>query len=119
MLSDADWLDSVASMVASKPPEKWLDQDEQSFAEHVAELAARFLRTESIAFDQKGNYKDGSLRLCVTLPDGTEKKQILSTNKSDQKEIESVQKEIERLIKEHGELALVAASKAVWENLKG
>lgn len=119
VLSDKDWLDSVASMVASKPPEKWQDQDEQIFIERLSELASRFVRTEGVAFDKKGNYAHGSMRLCVTLPDGTEKKQVLATSKSDQKKVSDLQSEIECLIKENGDLALVAAAKAVWENLKG
>lgn len=119
LLSDNDWLDSVASMVAAKPPEKWADQDERIFNEHLSELAGRFVRTEGVAFDKKGNYESGSMRLCVTLPDGTEKKQVLTAAASDRGTISALQETIQKLIKEHGDLALVAASKAVWENLKG
>ncbi len=119
ILSEADWLDSVASMIASKPPEKWVDQDVQIFNEHLSELASRFVRTESVAFDRKGNYAHGAIRLCVTLPDGTEKKQVLSVSADEHEKIEEIQDEIQKLIKENGELALIAASKAVWDNLKG
>lgn len=118
MLSDVEWLDSVASMLAAKPPEKWLDHDEQGFLENMAELTSRFMRTEGVAFDKKGNYKSGSMRLCVTLPDGTEKKKVLTVSDDNKKQIAELEKQVEKLIKEYGDLALVAASKAVWSSLK-
>jgi hypothetical protein len=118
MLSDNDWLDSVASMVAKKPPEKWLDSDEQVFNENLASLASRFIRTEGVAFDTKGNYASGSMRLCVTLPDGSEKKKVLTASDSDQKLISELENKFKKLIKDNGDLALIAASKAVWDNLK-
>lgn len=119
MLNEEDWLDSVASMVAKKPPEKWVDTDEQVFTENLAELSSRFSRTEGVALDRKGKASEGSMRLCITLPNGEEQKKVLTTSKEDQKRIAEIEAKIKKLIKDEGDLALMAASKAVWDNLKG
>ncbi|NCC60105.1 MAG: hypothetical protein EOM12_04025 [Verrucomicrobiae bacterium] len=119
VLDEDDWLASVASLVVSRPPDKWRDRDEHLFNENLHELVAQFLRTESVAFDRKGNAVTDALRLSVTMADGTEKKQVLAMNAKDEKKVASLQKQFEKLIKEHGDVALLAASKAVWKNLRG
>lgn len=119
ILSEKDWLDSIASLVVSKPPEKWTDEDEQEYNQGVSELGGQFLRTEGIAFDSKGNTRNGALRICVTLPDGSEEKKVLAINKEDEKDISDLQCKIKELITKHGDVALVAASQAVWDELQG
>ena len=49
-LPETDWLESVASYLALKPPSKWHDVEEEVFSYELSQYAARFHRVESIAF---------------------------------------------------------------------
>ena len=114
-----DWLNSVASVVVYKPAVKWTDQDEDKYEQQLPELTSRFARTEGFSFNKGKGDKTGSIRLCVTKPTGEEKIQVLTTSDSDLEKVSEIEGKIQRLIKEHGDLALVATSKALWNNLKG
>ena len=118
-LPEGEWLDSIASLVSSKPPDKWLDQDEDVFYERLAEYVTRFLRTETVAFDQNVVKGSEAFRLCVTQASGEEKKQIISIDETDHKKVLQIQNKIEKLLEGHGDVGLVAASRALWRNLKG
>jgi len=113
------WLNSVASVVVYKPAEKWIDQDEDKYKQLVFELTTRFSRTEGFSFNKNSKNNTQSVRLCVTKPNGEEKAQVLLATSVDDKEIQEVEKQMQNLIKEHGELALLAASRVLWDNLKG
>ena len=72
-LPESEWLESLGSLVALRPPAKWNDGDEGLFARELGALAGRFRRVESILF-AKGTRPNNSvgIRLAVTRADGTE-----------------------------------------------
>jgi hypothetical protein len=49
-LPESDWLESLGSYLALKPPSKWHDAEEDAFDSELAQCATRFHRVESIAF---------------------------------------------------------------------
>ena len=50
-LTEADWLESVGSHLALKPPSKWHDAEEDFFNAELSHSAALFHRVESVVFD--------------------------------------------------------------------
>lgn len=76
-LANREWLESVASCLVHKPPRKWNDDDVLASQLALADLAARFRRTEEVALSEtQVEYDDTighALRLSVT--DGTGQEQ--------------------------------------------
>jgi len=120
-LSVEEWLESVASLVQSKPPESWGDNDESLFHTKLSELTARFFRTEAVLFgsvaSSKGRGAATAVRICLTRGTGVERKQVFSMGKRENQKVKLIQKKIENLIEEHGELAILAVSQALWQKL--
>ncbi|MBI2918284.1 MAG: hypothetical protein HYY01_09845 [Chloroflexi bacterium] len=61
-LPEQEWLESVASLVANKPPRQWNDQDSLQFGMVLAGLAGQLLKVEQIVAEHKSNTdeKDGA-----------------------------------------------------------
>ncbi len=120
-LSEEEWMESVASLVQSRPPEFWGDNDESLFHTKLSELTARFLRTEAVVFSSlttsEGKDKTKTVRLCLTRITGSERMQVLSMGAKEIGKVKLLQNQIEKLIEEHGELGMIAASQALWQNL--
>ena len=49
-LPEREWVESVGSLLCSKPPAKWLDADVAMFRDELARLARQFRRVESTVF---------------------------------------------------------------------
>ncbi len=47
-MPEVAWIDSIGSLVCSKPPRLWSDSDEQTYYEKLAQICARFQRVESM-----------------------------------------------------------------------
>ena len=77
-LPDREWLESVASCVANKPPSKWNDGDKVSYRVALAQLAGRLKRTEEIALERGELPVTGRIiRLGVTDDTGHEQREVL------------------------------------------
>lgn len=123
-LSKQEWIESVASLVQSKPPEQWNDNAEALFLTGLNDLAARFYRTEATLFTSKHLTTEknaGNLfRLCLTKGTGQEQKQVFSVNEDDSEKVDNLKKQIEKMIKQYGDQTMTAIVKALWdENLGG
>lgn len=117
-LQDKPWLESVATLVGKKAPERWRDIDEVFFFERLATLVPRFKRVESIGFT--GGDVDAAsfrrcLRLTVTRPDGSEVDEVLHWSPDEDQSLHSVEKALSKLIQKHGKIALVAAASLLWQ----
>lgn len=117
-LPEKEWLESLGSLVNSKPPSKWIDSDRPRFTENLKQLAAQFKRVESIAFDaKKRKVHDSGVRIAVTRSDGAEVDQVLYISDQDEKKIAELEKTVVAVLKKSGNLGLVAASRAIWNSL--
>lgn len=117
-LTNTQWVESVATLVAKKSPERWRHIDESIFFESLEALVPRFLRVESIHFNGAtiaGADSSRCVRLTVTRPDGSEVQEVLSWNPEDDDRLESIKTSLRSLIGEHGNIALAAAAGLLWK----
>ena len=117
-LSETKWIESVASFIISKPPSYWVDSDESTFQNKLAEFAERFKHVESIYFGMI-DIPEGSegIRLSITRSDGSERAGVVYPRPEAEKELADIQKQIQALLKKHNRLGLAALACAVWEEL--
>ena len=117
-LSETKWIESAASFIASKPPSYWVDSDESTFQNKLAEFAERFKHVESIYFGTIG-IPEGSngIRLSITRTDGSEHAEVMYPRPEEEKELADIQKQIQALLKKHNRLGLAAIARAVWDEL--
>lgn len=119
-LSNTQWIESVATLVAKKSPERWRHTDESIFFENLGALVPRFLRVESIHFNGTnvtGADSSRRVRLTVTRPDGSEVQEVLSWDTEDEDRLESIKTSLRSLIGEHGNIAFAAAAGLLWQQL--
>ncbi|GKT08381.1 hypothetical protein DSTSK_16860 [Desulforhabdus sp. TSK] len=121
-LPNTQWIESVATLVARKAPERWRDIDEVFFFERLASLVPRFKRVESIGFN--GDAEDAErfqrcIRLTVTRPDGSEVEEVLHWSHEEDRSLRSVEKALSKLIQDHGKIALAAAARLFWQQQAG
>jgi hypothetical protein len=118
-LSESDWLESLGSSLALKPPARWQDADEDAFAQELGSLATRFHRVESIVFAKGMPSKNGAgIRLTVTQANGTEHEQVVHFSTGEETELRDMQKRFESLLAGDRRLGLAAASRAIWAALE-
>jgi len=118
-LSENEWLNSVGSVLALRPPEKWKDEDEDTFHRELAALSAHFKRAESAMFSQGRNGKTGrNLRVTITQADGKERQEVIHIEEDEEKLLRDLQEQIRAVIAGNGRLGLAAASRVIWSQLK-
>ncbi len=116
-LSDEEWGESIASLIVSKPPSQWLDRDESSFIYNLGELAARFKRAESTAFETSGTVIENALRICLTRSDGEERTKIISTSERSDFSLTLIKRKLDSIINEYGPESLIALSDILWQKM--
>jgi hypothetical protein len=118
-LAEGDWLESVGSLLALRPPKKWKDEDEDAFMRELESVAGRFKRAESASFGNRANKKasDG-LRIAVTQADGTERQEVIHFDGDEEKLLNELQDQISAIIAKNQRLGVAAASRAIWAKLK-
>jgi hypothetical protein len=114
-LTESDWLESIGSHLALKPPSKWHDNEEDVFNTELTHVSELFHRLESIAFNgQKGTRDQSAIRLAITLATGVEHQQVIHFNASDEHLMNDLQRRFDDLLASNDRLALAAASRAIW-----
>lgn len=117
-LSLLKWVESIASLLVSKPPEKWIDRDELLFEEKMAEYSSRFIRTEAAVFTDNTSSAQSYVRLCLTKTDGNERKRVIADDLDEESAI-ALQKQLEGFVEKNGQKSLIAISNFLWKNLEG
>ncbi len=118
-LSESEWLESLGSFLALKPPAKWHDAEEEAFTQELGVLAARFRRVESIVFANGKPAKNAiGVRLAVTHANGAEHEQVVHFTTDEERELRSIQKQFALLLTGNRRLGLAAASRALWPVLE-
>jgi hypothetical protein len=118
-LPESEWLESIASYLALKPPSRWHDSEEDVFENELSQLALRFHRVESIIFTggPAGSSLTG-LRVAITHSDGVEHEQVVHFAVEEEGELLELQKRFEVLLANDRRLGLAAASRAIWKSLE-
>lgn len=118
-LPESDWLESLGSYLALKPPSKWHDTEETLFTGTLSELAERFHRVENIMFAEGNSAQNGfGLRLAITQSNGAEHEQVVHFAAEEESQLRTLQRKFEHLLANHRRLGLAAASRAIWETLE-
>lgn len=118
-LPEVDWLESVGSFLALRPPSKWKDGDEDTFNRELETLAGRFNRVESLSFGKAANVSGKvGMRIAVTQADGSERQEVIHVEPEEEKELKRMQDQISALIEKNNRLGVAAASRAIWARLK-
>ena len=118
-LSEVDWLESLGSFLALRPPSKWKDGDEDTFNHELEMLAGRFKRAESLSFGRAANTSDKiRMRIALTQADGSERQQVIHVEPDEEKELKQMQEQISALIEKNNRLGVAAASRAIWSRIK-
>jgi len=119
-LAESDWIESLGSHLAFKPPSKWHDAEEDLFKSELPQFASRFVRVESITFGNGKPSKDAvGVRLSITYADGVEHEQVVHFTEHEEASIRKLEVEFENLLRNDKRLGLAAISRAVWTTMKG
>jgi len=117
-LPDAEWLESLGSLVASVPPSKWVDADEDKFVHELSQLISRFRRVESVGFGRAKRTNDESaVRVTITKSDGSEVDNVICVSKSEEVEVAAIEAQITSLLGEQRRIGLAATARAFWKVL--
>jgi hypothetical protein len=118
-LPESDWLESLGSYLALKPPSKWHDAEEDLFDSELAQCATRFHRVESIVFaGGKSPTNAVGIRLAITQANGVEHEQVVHFTAEEEQQLRGLQAQFETLLTKDKRLGLAAASRAIWANLE-
>ncbi len=114
-LPEADWINSLGSLVALKPPANWQDADEDVFALELGRLAGGFRRVESRLFGRAApSAENVGVCLTITQATGFEQEAVIYSRPQEEPRIREMQSEFESFLAQHGRLGLGAASLALW-----
>lgn len=118
-LPESDWLESLGSYLALKPPSKWHDVEEDAFNSELAQCATRFHRVESIVFaGGKSPTNAVGIRLAITQANGVEHEQVIHFTADEEQLLRGLQAQFEILLTKDKRLGLAAVSRAIWANLE-
>jgi hypothetical protein len=118
-LMDQAWLESFGSFLASQPPARWRDNDEDAYRRELHSLAQRFKNLESMLIT-KGSTNRGSAayKLTVTRSDGHEAEEVVFVDPSHIDEVDLVVSAIEQVLGKNRNVTLAALSKVTWATLE-
>jgi hypothetical protein len=114
-LEDQLWLESIASLVAKKPPERWADSDEADFHHRLPLLARRFKHVEATRFPEKQESGTTAYRLLVTSADGHETERVYRASPGEEKQLKSAEAELRELLARNGRIGRLAAARVLLE----
>jgi hypothetical protein len=109
-LDDTAWLESIASFVARKPPERWTDSDEEEFHQRLSFFTRRFRQVEAIHFPGEGE-DDSAYRIAVTCADGRQIERIFRTTAEQEAAIKGAEIELAPLLERTGRIGRIAAAR--------
>lgn len=117
-LSDADWIESVGSLLASTPPSRWKDENELVFNENLKTKVEKLLRVESLLFSQAGKKcAEAKIRVALTAKDGQERDQVIHLTRVEEREGKDLQKNISKLLAKNPRVSAYALSRSIWKLL--
>lgn len=117
-LPDAEWLESLGSLLCSMPPSKWTDANWDKYDQELSSLSARFRRIESITFRTgKVASDETAMRVTITRVDGTEVDNVIFISGDEESRIAEVEAKISSLLEQTKGVGLAATARAFWNAL--
>jgi hypothetical protein len=116
-LAEREWVESIGSLLCSKPPAKWLDGDVAIFRDELARLAHQFRRVESTVFVAGGEGGGHAMRVAITCQDGTEVEQVVYLEGAENQRATEIESTVAKLLAREGRVGLVAATRAIRNRL--
>jgi hypothetical protein len=117
-LGESEWLDSIGSLLCSLPPTRWSDTDTERYTQELAQMCARFLRVESIAFEKRGRRDiELAMRLSITQRDGSEVDQVIYLAEDERTKVLDIEAQVSELLRLTPRAALAGTAKALWNAL--
>jgi hypothetical protein len=119
-LSELDWIESVGSLVATTPPSRWKDSDEETFARKLTPLVRNFRNVESILFSENPQGQShATYKVELTNREGKSKDLVVCLAPAEQHAATELEKSISALLAMHeANIGLQALSSNVWRLLK-
>lgn len=120
-LAEAEWLESLGSLVCSMPPLKWTDEEEELFSQELGHLATRFCRVESMTFKTRKTRKSAvgssAVRIAITQLDGSEVDQVIYTTEEEEKAVAKLEAQLSSMFSQNRNIVLAATARAFWKAL--
>jgi hypothetical protein len=107
-VEDTTWLESIATLLAGKPPTHWDDQDRAKFEVQLAASARTFEHFRVLAFEMERSgtaLLDGDprmLRISVTVPDATELERVVQLPAQLQERAARARKQLLQVLQNEG-----------------
>jgi hypothetical protein len=120
---DSTWLESIATLLASKPPTHWDDQDRARFEVQLAATTRTFDHFKVLAFEMERKgfaLLDGDmamLRVSITIPDGGEVERVVKVPSQLTPQARAATVEMRRILAENNLLKEKDVSVAVLAEL--
>lgn len=114
-LTPKAWLESIASFLARKPPERWAEPDEREFHHRLKLLSRRFIRVEAAhkeSLTLECEPGETVYRLVITAGDGRELEDLLR-GQADDATVAALEDEFGALIDKHGRAGMLAVTRAL------
>lgn len=116
-LEDRAWVESLATLIARKAPERWIDADETEYNHQLEVLAAHFRRVEMALIGTTKKLNGHACRIAITRSDGTEVGDLINWDGLDEREVRQAEDEIRAVLNRHGRLGLAGAMRALLTQL--
>ena len=90
--NDADWMATIATVVARKAPAEWTDDDRERFRQELPQRLAAFARLVAMYAERRadGGGPFDALRVTLTRPDGSEYDRLVAVDHRRRSEVDSV-----------------------------
>jgi hypothetical protein len=118
-LAEVDWLESVGSYVATTPPSRWKDDDEDVFVEKLENLVKKFRRVESTHFsDNKTKSSVTAFRVAITARNGEEQERVVHLSTDEDHDAKIIEEKISNLLSKNERVSITAMSRVIWRLLE-
>lgn len=98
------WVESIATVLVSKPPKSWNDKDRAVFEVNLRELARKYNQLEALALEVEGDLLSlgGDEVLCIDVTDSTAHhvQQVVRVKKKETKRLSSAEAKLESWLAE-------------------
>jgi len=115
VLDTQAWYESIASLIVSKPPVKWLDGDLDTFENELKEVARKFRTREPLVFENVAEDQDEyeeeqrekmelhRVRLGITRLGEPEQETVVNIHPEDEEFVENAAAQIRSVLEQEGE----------------